>query len=123
MAIPVGELQFAGGGNGAVDGGQEQVLADGDALAALGGKDGIEQLDQIQTLRDIEQGSDVGESSHLGFERLGWMLGALGGSHEVVDFAEIDLADDLRLAVDALAITGVVIGVAADQFGGEARHA
>lgn len=122
MAIPVGEVQFAGGGNGAVDGGQQQVPADGDALAALGGKDGIEQLDQIQTLRDIEQGSDIGESSHLGFERLGRVLGALGGSDEIVDFAEIDLADDLGLAIDALAIAGVVIGVAADLLGGEARH-
>jgi hypothetical protein len=44
-------------------------------------------------------------------------LGALGSSHQVVDFAEIDLADDLGLAIDALAIAGVVIGVAADQFG------
>jgi hypothetical protein len=91
-------------------------------LAALGGEDRIEQSDQIQTLSDIEQGGDIGESGHLGFERLGRLLGLFGGSGEIVDFAEIDLADDLGLAVDALAIAGVVIGVAADQFGSEARH-
>ena len=45
-------------------------------------------------------------------------MGALGGSDEIVDFAEIDLTDDLGLAIDTLAITGVVIGMAADLLGG-----
>jgi len=49
-------------------------------------------------------------------------LGSLGGGDEIVDFAEIDLTDDLGLAIDALAIAGVVIGVAADLLRGEARH-
>jgi hypothetical protein len=49
-------------------------------------------------------------------------VGELGGGDEVVDFAEVDLADDLGLAIDALAIAGVVIGMAADYFGSEARH-
>ncbi len=122
LAVPVGELQFAGGGNGAIDGGQEQVLPDRESLAALGRKDGIEQLDQIQTLSDVEQSGGIGESGDLGFARLGWLLGPFGGSDEVVDFAEIDLADDFGLAIDALAIAGVVIGVTADNFGSEARH-
>ena len=89
---------------------------------ALGGEDGIEQRDQIQTLSDIEEGGDIGESGHLGFEGLGRLLGLLGGSDEVVDFAEVDLADNFGFAIDALAIAGVVIGVAADHLGGEARH-
>jgi hypothetical protein len=45
-----------------------------------------------------------------------------GGSDKILDFAEIDLADDLGFAIHALAIAGVVIGVAADDFGSEARH-
>ena len=45
-------------------------------------------------------------------------MGLLGGGHQVVDLAEVDLADDLGFAVDALAIAGVVIGVAADLLGG-----
>ena len=73
-------------------------------------------------LSDIQQGGYIGESGHLRFERLGRLLGALGGSDEIVDFAKVDLADDLGFAIDALAIAGVVIGVAADRFGGEARH-
>ena len=59
---------------------------------------------------------------HLRFEGLRRLVGEFGGGDEVVDFAEVDLADDLGLAIDALAIAGVVIGVAADYFGGEARH-
>ena len=90
---------------------------------AFGRKDGIEQLDKIQSLSNVEKSGDISESGDLGFEGLGRLLGALGGGDEVVDFAEVDLADDFGLAVDALAIAGVVIGVAADNLGGEARHA
>src|ERR1017187_9846726 len=91
-------------------------------LMALGGEGGIEQRDQIQTLGDVEQGGGIGESGHLGFERLGRLLGAFGSGYQVVDLAEVDLADNFGFAVDALAIAGVVIGVAADFLGGEARH-
>jgi hypothetical protein len=115
LAVPVGELEFAGGGNGAVDGGEEQVLPDREALMAFGGKDGIEQLDQIQALSDVEKSGRISESGDLGFERLGWLLGAFGGSDEVVDFAEIDLADDFGFAIDALAIAGVVIANRCDR--------
>jgi hypothetical protein len=44
-------------------------------------------------------------------------MGLLSGGHQVFDFAEVDLADDLGFAVDALAIAGVVIGVAANLLG------
>jgi hypothetical protein len=89
---------------------------------ALGGEDGIEQLEQIQTLSDVEQGGGITEGGHYGFEGSRRLLEVLDGSDEVVDFAEVDLADDFGLAIDALAIAGVVIGMAADLFGGEARH-
>ncbi len=49
-------------------------------------------------------------------------MGLLGGSDHVVDFAEVDLTDDLGYAVDALAVAGVVIGMAADLLGSETRH-
>src|ERR1017187_9181128 len=98
------------------------LLVGDTARLALGGEDGIEQRDQIQTLGDVEQGGGIGESGHLGFERLGRLLGAFGSGYQVVDLAEVDLADNFGFAVDALAIAGVVIGVAADFLGGEARH-
>src|ERR1022692_1526605 len=44
------------------------------------------------------------------------------GGYEVLDLAEIDLTDDLGLAVHALAVAGVVVGMAVDLFGGEAWH-
>ena len=111
MAVPVGELQLAGGRDGAVDGGQQQVLAEGESLVTLGGKDGIQQLDQIQALSDMEQGGDITESRHLSFERLRRPLRLLGGGHQVVDLAEVNLANDLGLAIDALAIAGVVMAM------------
>lgn len=46
----------------------------------------------------------------------------LGGGDEVVDFAKIDLADDLGFAIDALAVAGLVVGVTVDEFRREARH-
>ena len=49
-------------------------------------------------------------------------MGLLGGGYEVFDLAEIDLADDLGLAVHALTIAGVIVGVAVDLLGGEARY-
>jgi len=49
-------------------------------------------------------------------------MSLLGGGDQVLDLAEVDLADDLGLAVNALAIAGVVVGVTVDLLGGETRH-
>ena len=76
---------------------------------ALGREDGIEQLDQIQTLSDVEQRGTIAERGHVRFEGLGRLAGVLGGSDQIVDFAEVDLADDFGFAIDALAVAGVVI--------------
>jgi hypothetical protein len=89
LAVPVSKVHFAGGGNRTIDGSQEQVLPEGDALVAFGRKDGIEQLDEIQSLRNVEKSGGISESGDLGFEGLGRLLRPLGGSDEVVDFAEV----------------------------------
>ena len=86
------------------------------------GKQGIEHRDEIETLGDLPQGGDVAARGDLGFEGLRKEMSLLCGGDEVLDLAEIDLADDLGLAFNALAIAGVVIGVAVDLLGGEARH-
>ena len=49
-------------------------------------------------------------------------MGLLSSGHHVVDFAEVDVADDFGLAVNALAVAGIVIGVAVDLLGREAWH-
>ena len=79
-------------------------------------------MDQIQALGNVEKSGDIPKSGHLSFEGLGRLPGLLGGGDQVVDLAEIDLADDLGFALDALATASVVIGVAGDLFGSEARH-
>ena len=86
------------------------------------GKQGIEQRDEIETLGDLPQGGDVAAGGDLGFEGLRGNLGLLGGGDEVLELAEIDLADDLGLAVNALAIAGVIVGVTVNLLGGETRH-
>ncbi len=55
-------------------------------------------------------------------ERLRRLMRLLGGRDQILEFAEIDLADDFGLALDALTIAGVIIGVAVDLLGGQARH-
>jgi hypothetical protein len=71
LAVPVSKVHFAGGGHRTIDGSQEQVLPEGDALVAFGRKDGIEQLDEIQSLRNVDKSVDNSESGDLGFEGLG----------------------------------------------------
>jgi hypothetical protein len=120
-AIPVGQVHLTGRSDGAVEGREQKVLATGQALVAFGNQ-GIEQRDQIETLGDVPQGGDVAAGGDLGFERLRGNMSLLCGGDEVLDLAEVDLADDLGLAVNALAIAGVIIGVTVDLLGGEARH-
>jgi len=122
LAVPVGELQLAGGGDGAVDGSQQQVLAAGEALVALGGEDGVQQRDQFQALGDVPEGGDIAAGRHFGLQRLGRLAGLFDGGDQVLQRAEVDLADDLGLAVDALAGAGVVVGVAIDELGRETGH-
>jgi len=62
------------------------------------------------------------QAATRGLQGLTGDLSLLSGGNDVFDLAEVDLADDFGLAVNALAIAGVVIGVAVDLFNGEARH-
>ena len=122
LAIPVGEVQLAGGGDDAVDGRQEHVLAAREALMALGGERGIEQGEHLQAPGDMPEGSHIAEGGHHGLLGLWGLVAGLGGGDQVLDTAEIDGTDDFGFAVDALTVAGVVIGVAVDFLGGEAWH-
>ena len=118
LAIPIGKLKLAGGGHHPINGRQQQILTNREALLSLGREEGIQQGNHLQALGDVEQCGHVGEGGDFGFQSLGKLAGGLGGGDEVFEFAQIDLADNLGLAADALAVAGVVIGVAVDGFGG-----
>lgn len=89
---------------------------------AFGGQMGVQQRHQVELTGDVEQGGHVAKGGDLGFQGLGRAVGLGGRGHQIVDLAEVDLAHNFGFTVDALAVAGVVIGFAVDDFRGEARH-
>jgi hypothetical protein len=85
-------------------------------------KNRIQQRDQIEALGDIEEGGDIAEGSDLGMEGWGRLAGFLGSGDEVLQLAEVDGANDFGLAVHALCVAGVVVGMAVDDLRGQAWH-
>ncbi len=111
---------FGAGVEAAVEDGDEQVGADGGAWAALGDV-AVDDSGELQAPGEVEEGGDGAEVADGG-------LGSGGGGGElefgddVVGATEVDLADDFGLAVDALGLAGVVVGVAADDLLDETGH-
>src|ERR1700683_3349800 len=66
---------LAGGGDGAIDGGEQEVLTAGESLVALEGENGIEQRDEIETLGDVPECGDVAEGGNIAMEGLGRRAG------------------------------------------------
>ena len=118
---PAGESGHGSGGEAAVEDGDEQVEADGGAGAALGGV-AVDELDELQAAGEREQGSAGAGLEDDSLEGLGGDTGGLELLEDAVSIAEVGLGNDLRLAVDALADAGVVVGAAADDFLDEAGH-
>ena len=124
LAIPVGELEFTGGVNRAIEGGEEEILTDGEPLVPFG-EVAVEEFDEPEVLSEVVEGDNVakgGDGHRVGL----WHLGLLffeDGDEEILRGAKVDGADDFGLAVNALAFTGVVIGLAVNDLGGKAGHA
>src|SRR5207244_4255184 len=79
LAIPVGELALAGGLDGAVDGGEEQVVANGESLVAFG-EVAVEEFDEADLLSKVVEGNDVTEGGDIDGLGQRCLLGfALGG--------------------------------------------
>ena len=112
VVVPVGQLSLAGGMGGAVDGGQQEVLAGGEALVALG-QLGIDELDQADLLGLVVERGDIAEAGQAGgLGRKGvWACGE--GLEDMVQGAEVGGFDDFGFAVHALALAGIVVGAAA----------
>jgi hypothetical protein len=121
FAVPMRQLGFAGGGSGAVEGGQEHILAYGQALVALSDL-GINDIDQVQLESLIVESRDVAEGQDLRLFRRRRSLGGIEGLENVVERTEVGGFDDFGFAVHALAVADVVVGVAFDSLAGEARH-
>ena len=117
---PLGDAGLGTGGDAPVEGGDQQVGADGGAGAALGDM-AVDVLDEAQALGEAEECGDGAELAHEGGRGLGVGVAAHGGE-DVVGSAEVFLPDDLGFAVDALALAGVVVGFAADGFFDDADH-
>jgi len=62
--VPLGQLRFAGGVHGAVDGGQQQVLPDGQALAAFG-EQAVDQVRQADGTGQVPEGGYVAEAGDV----------------------------------------------------------
>ena len=77
---------------------------------------------EVAAFGDVPEGGYIAAGGHFGLQRLGRLAGALGGRDQVLDLAEVDGADDLGFAVHALAVAGVVVGVAVDELGRETRY-
>jgi hypothetical protein len=123
-ALPIGKAEFAGGMDGAIDGGQQQVLAHGKPLGPFG-KVAIQEGDEPDLLGEVIEGDDVAEGSDVdgvGLRGLALLVPQCGGE-ELVGRSQVEGADDLRPAVDALAFAGIIVGVAVNDLGRKARHA
>src|SRR5271170_7156732 len=68
-AIPVGETQFAGGMDSAIDGGEQQILPDGEALTAFGQMP-IKKVNETDALGEIVEGDDIAERGDFNGLRL-----------------------------------------------------
>jgi len=121
---PGPDAGLAPGGDAAVEHGDEQVLADRGPLRALLGHVAVDGADQVEPLGH-------GQTSGRGakFANDGLLRGGVGrrvrreAASKVFGGPEILLPDDRGLAVDALALPQVVVGLAMDELLRKARHA
>jgi hypothetical protein len=68
-AIPVGEAEFADGTDGPVDGGEQQIVSDGEPLVALG-QMAIEEFDESDLLSEIIESDDIAKGRDIDGLRL-----------------------------------------------------
>lgn len=119
--VPVGQLGFAGGMSGAVEGGQQEVLAGGQSLVAFGDL-GIDEVHQADLLGLVIESGHVAEAGQAGGGGRQGSLGLGEGRQDVVQGAEVGGADNFGFAVHALALAGIVVGAPVNDFGGEGGH-
>src|SRR5271157_306054 len=124
LAVPVRKQEFTGGVDGAIEGGEEKILTDRESLVPFG-KVTIQEMDEADLLGQVVKGNNITEGGNghgMGLRDLS-LLFFENGSDEVLGGAKVDSADDLGLAVDALAFADIVVGLAVNDLGRQAGHA
>ena len=102
----------------AVEGGDQEIGADRDGLSSFGDVV-VDDVGEVELFGGIQKSGAGAEFMDEDF--FGGRLGVECGD-DVFDAAEVFLPDDFGFAVDAFGLTGVVVGVAFDFFGGDAWH-
>ena len=120
VRIPGADLSLALGREGAVDSGQNKVLANRGTLVPLHDVS-VDGLDELEPLGNTEKRGDRSGLANDGF--LGTRgAGVFGSFDDGVGSAEVLLPDDAGCAVDALGADGIVIGVALLLLADNAGH-
>jgi len=120
IPIPGGELAFAGGGQGAVQGGEKQVLAHRRSLLSFGGLgvDGAQQVQLPSQVPEGRSGTEIPLFSAQGSSRsLGEELEEFVGGAEMAQDAEARMAVLIAIGLDEAPVV-----VAAHGVGLEAWH-
>ena len=104
------------GSDAAVEGGDQQIGADGRSVALLGNVP-VDTVGEAQALGEVVKGDDGAEVAHQSLDGIAGHDG-----DDLVGRTEILLPDDGGLSVDASGLARVVVRLSADVFLDEADH-
>ena len=112
LLIPVSHLSLTTGSDTAVEGGEEQVVADRGPLGTSLGDVTINGGNDLESLGDGEKG---GRSAKFPECKLG-RFGTQEAVEDGLGCPQINGGDDLGLTVHALALAQIVVGLAAQDL-------
>lgn len=122
---PFGDACFAAGRDTTVDNGEQKVVAHGGARSLFGCVS-INMLGEPKPLGQVIQdrhGTKLNDNGLFGFgpcfDGLGWLCHCLD---DVLGTSQILLPDDFGFSVYPFALSGVVVGLAADHLFSDACH-
>ena len=118
LVIPFTHFGLATRGDTPVEAGDQEVLAHGRSLVPAFGDMSVDGGYDVELLGYVEgrnQGAELADDDVVGL-RIG------KAPDQLLTRADVFCPNDLRLAVDALTLPQIVVGPAADDLLGEARH-
>lgn len=116
--VPMGDGIFRAWSEAAVDDSDEHVGSDRDCGTSF--RDMlVEKIDEIELISDVVQSGTGAEFVYEGIFGFGWLLDR---GEDIIGASEVFLPDDFWFSVDAFGLSGVVVGMSLDFFGGDAGH-